>query len=195
MPVVLGQNLTNELMKAAAENATMSWVDVVGRLLTDKALRQAFRDNASETMRGLGLEPNDAAILAALEPDQLEAQAQTLIAKRWSEVRRMLPRTFAAVGLAADLFAEYAASHWPTGHQRHRLDAAAFVGFLRQRGVWGVSTIEERRIQFANSNSRGFRIKVGFVPRQELGSRLVPGLHLLLGHANHWHEWILRLAI
>jgi hypothetical protein len=105
-------------------------------LLSDRALRLRLKANAAQLARDLELPPPDAAILCSLNPAGVEAQAATLLAKRRSEVARIVPRTWKMLApAAAGIFEEYASHHWPTGHRRHPEDALAFLRFLAARGL------------------------------------------------------------
>jgi len=119
---------------------------VLGRLLSDAALRETLRRDpeAASAILGVG-----AATLRELDPDGLERQALGLIDKRLHEVAKRLPRTVAGLGArSARLFREHAAGPWPEGHDRHLKDAAAFGAFLERRGL-PVCRSELNRIRFA----------------------------------------------
>lgn len=105
---------------------------ILGRLLTDPELRRRFRRDPASAARALDADPSS---LAAIDPDGLDLQAETLLEKRLHEVSKLLPRTVAGLGIrGAPAFREYACAHWPEGHRRHAEDAAAFGSFLRERG-------------------------------------------------------------
>src|SRR3954471_5305162 len=105
----------------------------LGALLADPALRQTLRRNLSEVALRLQIPEAD---LLALNAEDLETQAESLVDKRRSEVFKRLPRTVALLGdRASGLFREHAEGFWPEGHRRHAVDAARFGSALVERGL------------------------------------------------------------
>lgn len=108
----------------------------LARLLSDRPLRLGFAADKWAVARELKLLPEEAAILCAIDPRELDAQAQSLLAKRRGEVSTIAPRTWKALdGAGIRIFEDYAADHWPTGHLRHPHDALAFLRFLAARNL------------------------------------------------------------
>lgn len=70
----------------------------LARLLTEAPLRGLLRRDPGEAARRLDVER---AWLDALDPEGLDAQAETLLDKRWGELARLLPRTLAGLGAEA----------------------------------------------------------------------------------------------
>jgi hypothetical protein len=140
---------------------------VLGRLLSDPALRAEFRRDPAATARILDAD------LEGLDPDELDQQAAALVDKRFNEAAKILPRTMALLGGDAEaLFREHAAGFWPEGHRRHPEDAAAFGRFLEARGL-PRSRSELHRLRFAMGGGRAaFRLVpdawVGGRPRRAL---------------------------
>src|SRR5689334_8958389 len=92
-------------------------VTVLGRLLADPSLCAELRRDPAALARRLDV---DAEALRGLDLEGMEAQAETLLDKRFHEVGKLLPRTLAALGEAArPLFREHAGRTWPSGHRRH----------------------------------------------------------------------------
>lgn len=140
------------------------FTSVLGRLLADGGLRARFRLDPVGTAAELGVEE-----LAALDPEGLERQAETLLAKRLHEVSKLMPASFASLGLAAaPLFRRHAAAGWPAGHRRHLADAVAFGRFLLGEGVGGVCRSEFNRLRFA---LEGGRWALRLVPDAQAGGR------------------------
>jgi len=118
----------------------------LGRLLSDAALRETLRRDPEAASALLGI---NAETLRELDPDGLEQQARGLIDKRFHEVAKRLPRTFAGLDVRSPgVFREYASGVWPEGHDRHLQDAAAFGAFLERRGL-PVCRSELNRVRFA----------------------------------------------
>lgn len=114
----------------------MNRIDALAALLSDSSLRQAFMAEPASALAGFNLSDEDVQLLAAMDREQLEAQARALLTKRQREVAKFLPRTLShLMSRHHALFADYAAERpWPEGHQRHHKDALAFLNWLKHRG-------------------------------------------------------------
>lgn len=99
---------------------------LLARLYTDPALRREWD--------GGDLDGAQRAYLANLPRPQVERFAASLVRKRLSAVRELLPATARALGQAFDeRFAVYAARPFDHAPDKHRRDALAFAASL-QRG-------------------------------------------------------------
>ena len=99
-----------------------------GKVENDKRLRASFRTDPVAIARELKIRPPEIALFVAMNPDQLDAQADILVQKRFHEVGKWLPLTFNALGEQAGIeFIAYSATFWPESHRRHLLDAARFA--------------------------------------------------------------------
>jgi hypothetical protein len=148
-------------------------VTVLGRLLADAALRAELRRDPDALARMLGADPAE---LRGLDPAGLEAQAETLLVKRFHEVGKLLPLTMAGLGEGAKaLFREHAGRGWPQGHRRHAEDAAAFGRFLEERTL-PRSRSELSRLRFAVGPRR---LSLSFVRDAWVGGRPRPALQIL----------------
>ena len=143
---------------------------VLGRLLSDPALRAEFRRDPEATARLLDAD------LSGLDPAELEHQAETLVVKRFSEVSKILPCTIALLGGDAErVFRAHAALFWPEGHRRHAEDAAAFGRFLEEREL-PFRRSELNRLRFAIGRGR---VAFRFVPDAWVGGRARRALQVL----------------
>ncbi len=134
---------------------TNDFVTALGQLLSEPSLRVALRNDPAATARDLSLSEYDSTALIALDPEQLEAHANTLLGKRIFEVRRLLPETFRAMGdTARPTLFEYAQSHWPQGHHRHIEDGLSFCRYLQERKSEQVNRAEFNRVRFVVSERR-----------------------------------------
>lgn len=153
-------------------------VAALARLLADPALRARFHADRRATLVELLSQPSDRALLATLDADGLERQAQALVAKRRGEVARLLPQTFARGGgsVCAE-FEHHATRFWPVGHRRHLEDALAFAGHLRRIRHPALRPAELNRVCFALGRRRLALHWLGSLrrPREHR-----PGLQLLL---------------
>ena len=134
---------------------TPDLINAIGRLLSDPVLRANFSKSPRETAGGLGLSGNEIELLAQIDVESLDRQAETLLQKRWHEVTKLLPNTIAQVGDEAEtLFRYFATNSWPEGHLRHFIDAHNFVSFLEENQVVEVDAIEKRRARSACNSAK-----------------------------------------
>ena len=87
--------------------------------------------------------------------EELESQAETLLDKRFREVKLLIPVTIMKLGpLARSHFIEYAQTFWPKGHLRHVLDAASFGQYLIENNPKCVCRSEINRMAFVANRRR-----------------------------------------
>jgi hypothetical protein len=146
---------------------------VLGRLLADPALRAELRRDPGALARTLDVDPAE---LEGLDPAGLDAQAETLLEKRFHEAGKLLPRTMAGLGAEAKpLFRSHAERSWPQGQRRHAQDAAAFGRFLEERRLPRCRS-ELNRLRFALGHGR---LSFGFVRDAWVGGRSRSALQIL----------------
>ncbi len=131
-------------------------VSLLARLLGDNELRQRFVGDSQLVARELTDNPGSIEFLMRLDHQQLECQAETLVAKRQHEVAELLPETWQQLGrTAVSRFRNYVAeSSWPDGHTRHIRDADAFAGWLFDRQIWELEIAEWNRLRFRLTERR-----------------------------------------
>ena len=153
------------------------WVALHARLLASHELRCLLKRNPVELARRLNLGVNALPGLNALDVEALEMQAQGLVEKRWHEVRKLLPQTAANLGSEGPaMFATYAEGHWPEGHRRHLLDAAAFG---RHLGSTHSALLVESEVERIGFMAGGARCGLRFHLRLTNGNSFGPGLQIL----------------
>ena len=105
----------------------------LAKLLSERRLREEFRRDRLQVIDELNVSAAQAEQLMSISMEQLDAQAESLIAKRYNEVRELAPQTWMRLGEhAVKCFIQYAeTSKWPSGHQRHMVDAVRFCEFVR----------------------------------------------------------------
>jgi hypothetical protein len=146
---------------------------VLGRLLAEPGLRVELRRDPDALARTLDADPAE---LRGLDPAGLEAQAETLMEKRFHEAGKLLPATMAALGCeASSLFRRHAERHWPQDHRRHAEDASSFGRFLEERKLPRCRS-ELNRLRFAMGTSR---VALAFVPDAWAGGRRRAALQIL----------------
>lgn len=127
----------------------------LGRLLSDRRLRALHRHDAPAAARELDLRAADCAAFAALDPAQLDEQADALLQKRFYEVAQLLPQTIARLNATAYArFLDYAGQAWPEGHRRHWLDALGFGAHLRKARAPELCRAELHRVAFIAEERR-----------------------------------------
>ena len=127
----------------------MRLTTALAHLLSEAALREAYRQDRWQAARRLSIRKSDLGAFLAIDPVALEKQAQALLNKRFHEVSRLLPETFSRLGQETrGFFATYAKTLWPRGYTRHLQDAYAFCQYLHDQGVRGVSRAEFNRLAF-----------------------------------------------
>ncbi len=104
----------------------------LARLYTDDRLRARFFAEPERVAVEIGLAPEDAERLLAVDRSRIELFAESLRIKRFGEVRRLVPRTLAAIGEEAlrERFFEFARDFTPEGVHKHHADALAFAAHL-----------------------------------------------------------------
>jgi len=144
---------------------SLDWVSAQTMLLADKRLRASFRTDPVAIARELKIRPPEIALFVAMNPDQLDAQADILVQKRFHEVGKWLPLTFNALGEQAGIeFIAYSATFWPESHRRHLLDAARFARHLKERNCGGLVASEHNWVEFM-LRPKKMRVRPVILPR------------------------------
>ena len=136
-------------------------VEAMGLLLRDRELRIRFKNDREATLKEIDIAPEQRSFVSALDPKQMEAQAESLLRKRQNEVSRLIPQTWSRLGDRADItFRLYVdQSPWPTGHRRHLTDASTFCHFLRDSDASEYLRSEHQWISFL-ANDRSFSVRL-----------------------------------
>lgn len=136
-------------------------VEAMGLLLRDRQWRDRFASDRAGTIKELGIAPSQSKFFAALKLEQLDAQAESLIRKRRTEVARLIPETWSRLGSEGRCrFHQYAdQSAWPEGHRRHFIDAAQFCEFLRSSAEPEYLRSEHHWVEFVASD-RTFSVRL-----------------------------------
>ena len=162
-------------------------------LLTRVALRREFRLDPRSALFHEGVTEEEFRELPAWNPDELEAQAHTLVEKRWHEVQQLLFSTLSDGGARyRECFGEYAPTNWPEGHQRHLIDAVRFADHLSRNGNqrdlgWRVNLL---RFRLERS-----RFRVHWVRSLPVCSRWSCGVQVLYRRSNEPRQILLYLAV
>lgn len=131
------------------------FINALGRLLRDGALRDALATNPYAVAAHLKLRDGDAAALAQLIPAELEFQAGVLIRKRLDLVCRILPETCRRLGAETwPVYLAYARTCWPKREQSATHDAHGFCRHLQQHQPDCLCPAEVNRLRFAVSSKR-----------------------------------------
>ncbi|WP_417376337.1 hypothetical protein [Gimesia maris] len=134
-------------------------VRILALLLHNQSLRDQLRTSPSAFIATQGLSDEAAQVMALLDCDQLDRQAEALLSKRRFQVARIIPETWHSLGsTAAAQFQNYMEqTTWPETHQKHELDAQRFCEYLRQQKIPGYLKSEHNWLNF-HLHHRWFRI-------------------------------------
>lgn len=128
------------------------------RLLSDRALREEFKADPEKVSAALGIDEDDWKAFRSLDPEGLDAQANTLLSKRLWEVSGLLRATMRGLGAQArPRFMAFAEAFWPRDHRRHFEDAVAFCDYLKKEGAGEVCRAEENWVRYVLEGKR-FRV-------------------------------------
>jgi hypothetical protein len=149
----------------------------LGRLLTDRKLRQIFLHDQLQCARLISIRNTDKEAFIALDPVGLEVQAHTLLRKRLHEVSRLLTKTFELLGAQAEkLFFAYAQTFWPEHHTRHLEDAVFFCRYLIRQGRRELYRPEYNRLRFVLEERK---LSIHFVRKIWIRRKLCPAVQIL----------------
>ena len=163
----------------------------LARLLTDRSLLESYRVDARETAERLSVRPSDVDAFLSLDAADLEAQAETLVRKRFHEVAGMIPETITGLGgreEARHVFEEYATTRWPAGHRRHLADAVAFCAHLLGQERRTVCRAEYHRLRFVLCRRR---VAMHVVPSEIVDGRPRCALQILYGRRGRFPRQVL----
>jgi hypothetical protein len=163
------------------------FITAFGRLLRDGPLRDAFRREPQCALELLDVEPSGRTALLAIDPADLEFQAEVLLCKRFESVSRVIPLTIANAGPRAwRWFAEYSRACWPAGENPGLEDARGFCSYLDGRSPSLVCASERNRVRFTTGTALA---AVHIVPDLLLRNRRRHGLQIFLRRSDgRWRE-------
>ncbi len=107
---------------------------LLARLFTDAQTRRAFFADPQATGLRFGLSETEALTLAALDRQEVEIFAESLLGKRALDARKTLPLTAKGLGDRFDQLLSVAIDG-PPAPERHRADAASLARFLAGDGA------------------------------------------------------------
>lgn len=167
-------------------------ITALGQLLTNPSLRRLFRHDPVLTANHVKLRHEDLVLFVALDPDGMEAQAETLMKKRLRAVRSILPELFENNDeVIAQHFFAYAETVWPNGHTRHQQDAIHFAHYLLTKETI-LSKAEQNRIRFLVHRKR---LGVHFVKRMMIRGRSRSVIQIFYRSCNKTNELRMYLAL
>jgi hypothetical protein len=103
----------------------------LAKLYTDARWRQQFARDPSATAKRLGLGPEDIAPFLSISHEDVDRYAASLLRKRLTAVRSLLPRTAALLRSDFDdNFRTWAATQPSAGVDHHFRDAFEFAGLM-----------------------------------------------------------------
>jgi hypothetical protein len=129
--------------------SAISSITALGRLLRDGSLRDLYGVQPEETIRKLNVIESEIAPLLNLDTEDLEAQAEVLLRKRYASVRRWIPQTCEDLGnVAWPFFLEYGRCSWLSTGDSALEDADRFCAHLLTEHGCAVALCEKNRIAF-----------------------------------------------
>lgn len=167
-------------------------ITAVGRLLSCKDLRKSFVKDPEALALELGVDEDERAYFIDIDIGQLEAQAKTLVSKRFHEIKKLLPETTCRLGdKAYEYFIDYSEQYWPDGSNRHTLDACTFIKYLRSTKV-NICKEEYNRLIF---KSRHKKLTVSFLTSVKIRGQLRSALQIICRFSSRRYEWYLYLSL
>lgn len=145
----------------------IDFTTALGRLLSDGRLRALYLRDRAAAVRTLDLQTEDIPAFRALDAEALEAQACSLLDKRFHELGKFLPLTLARLkNEARKVFYKYANEYWPSGHRRHLDEAIVFGEFLQKQRPQYLDQAEFNRLCFCRTGRQRVIhvIRPGFLP-------------------------------
>jgi hypothetical protein len=162
------------------------FLTALAQLLRDGPLRDEFASRPHDVAARLSTDGTECAALARLSPDDLEAQAQVLLHKRFRAIEPLMPETCAALGAAAwPLFAQFARTTWPADSTA---DALAFCESLPCEQRAAIAPVELHRLRFIAGR---MRISMHLV---RMRSARIPQLQILFRRRGYPRECRLEFA-
>lgn len=134
-------------------------VRMLALLLHNQSLRDQIRSCPATFITTQGLSEEAAQVIASLDCDQLDRQAEALLSKRRFQVAQLIPQTWHSLGSSAsEQFQNYAEqTTWPETHQKHERDALRFCQYLQQQRIPGYLKSEHNWLNF-HLHKHWFRI-------------------------------------
>jgi len=159
--------------------------EALGKLLTSGGLRDDFATDPTHVANSLCDDPQVRAQLVALKANELEAQAEVLLRKRFDFIQRTYPDFVTRLQSNAwPWFRDYARNQW---HEAAN-DMPGFITFVWAKYPERIDQAEANRLQFALRPGRPVRVHCvnnGIVP---------PALQVLVRlRDREWKEFFLSL--
>ncbi|HTL54181.1 MAG TPA: hypothetical protein VL361_00825 [Candidatus Limnocylindrales bacterium] len=164
------------------------------RLLRDGPLRDTYAREPQRALEILDIKNSEHAAFLAINPVDLEFQAEVLLHKRFDLVSRMIPQTVKNAGDQAwPWFAEYARACWPANENPALADTRGFCSYLARKHPSVVSTPEQNRVRFAAGKAR---VAIHIVPDLVFRRERRHGLQVFLRTTDGgWREFRLYFGL
>ena len=164
-------------------------ITALGRLLRDGSLRDRYAIRPEKTIRELNVVESEVGTLLKLNPDDLEAQADVLLRKRYEAVLRLIPQTCKTLGREAwPVFADYARCCWPPEENSAPKDARRFCEHLLKKRQFIAPQNERNRIAFRLGKKR---VAIHVVKNLVIGNRLRTGFQVFFRGEASWSEHVI----
>ncbi len=173
--------------------ASVDFVTVLGRLLHDGELRDAFAADRDAVAGRMGVRENDRTAFLQLVTSDLEFQARVILRKRFEVIRRLLPCTCERLGDEGwPAFLRYGRTALLAPKNAAAEDAVGFCQHLNHARPEVVWPVEFNRARFAQSPRKFACHFVRAIPSRR---NRRPGLQFFVSlHPGSWHEWLVYLG-
>jgi hypothetical protein len=160
--------------------------EALGCLLTDGRLRDDFAVDPDGVISSLCQDALVRVQLAALKIEELEAQAEVLLGKRFEMIKRILPVLICRLEMQAwPLFRQYARNRWLPSPQ----DALEFAEYASQKNSVGINMREVNRLRFAVGTKAALKL-------HWISLRHSPALQVLMRlRKDRWREFVLSFRL
>jgi hypothetical protein len=174
--------------------AQTDFITAFGRLLRKGSLREAYAREPEKVADQLEIAVAHRAAFLALDPEDLEFQAEVLLRKRFDLVTRILPETCAQAGVQAwPWFNEFARDEWPAHTDTPVVDALKFCAHLISKCGSSPVDREFNRIRFVASKTV---FAFHLLRRVCLHGRRRSCLQVLIRTPGRcWHEFLIFLSL
>lgn len=138
--------------------------DLLAKLYTDPEIQEAYFADANAVLELYGIRDGEAEAFSALADIEVRFFAESLLAKRFREVQKLLPTSSKLLGPKfREYFVTFASNFNPTSVKKHTEDAIAFAQVLiSQREM---TQVQQDTISFESARLRHFadERKISFV--------------------------------
>ncbi|MDH5355962.1 MAG: hypothetical protein OEY09_16080 [Gammaproteobacteria bacterium] len=163
----------------------MDFITALGKLLSSSRLRELYKSDTESLANKFNINEAERSSFINLDITKIEAQAKTLLSKRFHEVVKILPGTTALLGeLAHQQFINYSESFWPEGVDRHLLDATSFIQYLKRNHICFCKA-EYNKVKF---NLKRKKLSIHYLSSVEINGRARKAIQVIYQKSRSLNE-------